>query len=653
MKSVEAKAWLEGIEGEAARELIESNAPVIRVVAGPGTGKTTCLKQRTRRLIEGDGVDPRKIYVGTFTRAIANELREELSSEIEVSTLHSLALKLLNEYPEACQGMFMRFLLNFEQDVMLYDIEQDSAPISFGDMGQRQDELKKMQANRAQRIEYKNAAFAGAVRRWLIRYKSMLVGEVVYLAVTGLESEDIPNGMFDHVVIDEYQDLTAAEQELVNFIWSRSGSLTVMGDDDQSIYGFRYNHPSGISDFHESWADYMFSDLKFIENRRCGDQILEIANAMMEEAGSHKPRMLPMSGCPGRLDAVRWNNLEEEISGLSKFIQSRPDESFLVLVPRRYIGYRLSDDIGDDAQTSFMEETLEHSIVKEAFAAASMLADPSDWVATRVWLGFEGEKAELATGRNSIAFASLPNEIGGHDLLRKIADKEIIVKGNGEKNIRLRAKQAIELIEKDLEPEEVVSMLFNPEKSALEKDKEKSDWLAVNLIKFQRAAKEILSTQETKDLKVMLETLRYRIATRLPLNEVSEKARVKIMTLHSAKGLDAQNVIIASVADQLIPGRDLEYEKVEEQRRLLYVAITRARESLVVSWPQSIHKDIMSNRKVFGRKVGWPRYIDGKLRYKTTRSRLLPQGLTGVISGKKWLEASCSQLEMHNTHLSD
>jgi superfamily I DNA/RNA helicase len=121
----------------------------------------------------------------------------------------------------------------------------------------------------------------------------MLIGEVVYLCVVGLESEDIPSPLFDHVVIDEYQDLTAAEQELVGLVWSGKGSLTSMGDDDQSIYAFRFNHPGGISDFHEKWQQFSCRDITFSENRRCGDSILNAANLMMAEAGSKKPPMEP------------------------------------------------------------------------------------------------------------------------------------------------------------------------------------------------------------------------------------------------------------------------------------------------------------------------------------------------------------------------
>ncbi|WP_425155452.1 UvrD-helicase domain-containing protein [Candidatus Palauibacter sp.] len=115
-------SWLEGIEGEDARSLISSSAPLIRVVAGPGSGKTTCLKRRTERLVRGADVDGRTVFVGTFTRAIARELVEALSQDINISTLHSLAYGLLRKYPEARQGMRLRFLLEFEQGVLLYDI---------------------------------------------------------------------------------------------------------------------------------------------------------------------------------------------------------------------------------------------------------------------------------------------------------------------------------------------------------------------------------------------------------------------------------------------------------------------------------------------------------------------------------------------------
>ena len=591
----DTRPWIEGIEGSAAQDLIESNSRVIRVVAGPGSGKTTCLKRRIQRLVQKDKVSPTTIFVGTFTRAIAKELRESLGAQVRVSTLHSLAYELLRKYPAACQGMRLRFLLKYEEDALLYDVEDVASAI--GDLHKRREALRLLQASRAQRTEYENAPFAGAIRRWLQKHRGMLIGEVVYLCVTGLESEDILPGMFNYVVIDEYQDLTAAEQELVRLIWSRSGALTVLGDDDQSIYGFRFNHPEGITDFANIWPQH--KDLTFSDNRRCGERILKTANLMMAEAGSKKPPMTWKSTRIGELRPVQWETLEDEVDGLKEYVCRKSDETFLILVPRRFIGYRLADAIGDDAKTAFSEQVLEHPIAQESFATASLLADPEDFVASRAYLGFHGTKREHAVRRNAVAYASVTGDVGGHDLIRKIASGAINVVGTGQTHIKSRAKKADQLISRSLPATTIVDLLFDDSLATEEEDDEKRRWLIEDLRELRTAAHELLSAQSAPSLSKVMSTLRYRIATRAPLKTSDDQEpRVKIMTLHSAKGLEADNVILAGIADQLMPGKETDSEVIAEQRRLLYVAVTRARESLIISWPRRIKTaDLMTNMR--------------------------------------------------------
>lgn len=629
--------WLEGIEGKTARELIESKAAVIRVVAGPGSGKTTCLKRRTQRLILGDRINPEKMYVGTFTRAIASELNQELGSDVEVSTLHSLAYQLLRENPDACQGIHFRFLLNFEQDALLYDI--DDVASAFGDIHGRRKELRRLQASRSRRANYENAAFAGAVWDWLRRHRCMLIGEVVFLCVAGLECEDIPPGLFNHIVIDEYQDLTALEQELVERVWSKRGSLAVMGDNDQSIYGFRFNHPDGISNFHEAWGEQGCKDLTFFENRRCGEEILKTANLIMAETGSKKPPMIPLSGRQGKQNLVYWSTIDDEIEGLARYIKSQPNASFLVLVPRRFIGYRIEKTIGDEAKTTFTEEVLENPIAQEAFTAISLLADQDDWVAVRTWLGFHGENREHADRRNAIAYDSLSPDLGGYELIQRIANGDVNLTGTGKMQVQKRAQKAIELLDQNLEPEDAINLLFHEELGQLETDLEKRDWLIEDLNELRKAAHHLLGSQEIPDLSSMVNTMRYRIATRSTLMPNTEDPRVKIMTLHSAKGLEADNVVIAGVTAQLMPGRETDSENIKEQRRLLYVAVTRAKDSLIISWPKRIRvDDLMANMGKVSDRI---RTIDGVKWSQTYRSYLLPQGLIGAIPGEKLLESLC------------
>ena len=624
--------WLEGIEGRAAHELIESQDQVIRVIAGPGSGKTTCLKRRIQRLVQKDEVDPTRMFVGTFTRTIAREMREALGAEVQVATLHSLAYELLREYPAACQGMRLRFLLRYEEDALLYDVEEVAAPM--GDIHKRREALRLLQASRSRRTEYSNARFDGATRRWLQRHRAMLIGEVVHLCVVALESSDIPSGLFDYVVIDEYQDLTAAEQELVRLVWSGAGALTVLGDNDQSIYGFRFNHPEGIADFHLDWPEC--KDLTFLDNRRCGERILETANLMMAEAGSAKPPMTSKSTRAGELKVVQWKSLDDEIDGLATYICARAPESFLVLVPRRFIGYRLAEAIGTDAKTTFAEETLEHPIAQESFATASLLANPEDFVAARAYLGLHGTKREHAPRRNADAYASLPTDIGGHELIRRIANGKVDVSGTGKGQIEKRAKRAVELIERSLTPTEIIDLVFDEAVAREEQDDEKQRWLVEDLRELHSASQELLSRQDASSLSRVMETLRYRITTRAPLraSEIQDP-RVRIMTLHSAKGLEADNVVVAGMVAQFMPGKEVDnIDVVAEQRRLLYVAVTRARDNLIISWPRRIQMvDMMKNMGRLEQVI-----TEGMVKWAiTSRSSLLPQGLSGVISGEQLL----------------
>ena len=102
--------------------------------------------------------------------------------------------------------------------------------------------------------------------------------------------------------MDEYQDLTTVEQQLVELIWSGEGSLVVLGDEDQSLYDFRGNHPKGLDEFLGRWSDSNPETLTIPENRRCGDEIVKLGNLMMAEGrrdGDNRPKPDPKPHCNG------------------------------------------------------------------------------------------------------------------------------------------------------------------------------------------------------------------------------------------------------------------------------------------------------------------------------------------------------------------
>ena len=320
---------------------------------------------------------------------------------------------------------------------------------------------------------------------------------------------------------------------------------------------------------------------------------------------------------------------------LASYIQSRAEESFLVLVPRRFIGYRLAEAIGVDAKTTFDEEALEHPIAQEAFIGLSLVSNPKDCVSARAWLGLHGTKRQHGSRRNTEAYTSLPSDIEGQDLIRQLADGDVKPSGTGSLNLRRRARMAIELIERDASATELIDLLFDQAVAEEEKNDERRRWLVDDLQELRESALEILTRQDSPDLRDVVDTMRYRIATRAPLrNSDEEEPHVRIMTLHSAKGLEADNVVIAGVADQFMPGNVSDAEEIAEQRRLLYVAVTRAKDRLILSWPRMVRTaDLMR----YGGRTSQVITVDGVTWGTTSRSTLLPQGLTGVVNGETLL----------------
>jgi DNA helicase-2/ATP-dependent DNA helicase PcrA len=628
--------WLEGIEGEHVRQLIESDAAVISVIAGPGSGKTTGIKRRVQRLVQRDQVPVDRIFVGTFTRAIAGELRAALGEQVYVSTLHSLARRLLQDNPAARGNRRLRLLLQFEEDALLYDIVPELHEP--GDLPARRKLLRRTQSSRSERTDLPDARFAGAVDRWLRTHDGMLIGDVVPLVVDALESGDIAQGEYDHVVIDEYQDLTAAEQRMVELVWSQAGSLVVLGDDDQSIYKFRFNHPGGITEFAARMREQGFDviEIALPENRRCGLSIVELANLMMAEAGSTKDPMVPGREELGSREPLHWNTVEEEISGLATYMRDEAEKRFLVLVPRRFIGHRLAEQIGGDARTAFHQEVLEHPVVQERFTLGMLLANPDDAVSLRAWFGFRGDRPEPHPTRNAPAYQSIAGE--GRlppELVIAVAEGDVSPRGEGQQNIIARSRHLQELrAQAPTQVRDAIEFIFDPAHAIAIEDGEKRRWAERDLELLRRSGLALVEDAvEEVSLQRVLEQLAYRIATRAPLAEEPDEPRVKIMTLHSAKGLEADAIVLAGIADQIIPGYATGADR-EEQRRLLYVAITRARQELVISWGRSVpYADAMAA----GIRTDNVFRIEEELRVGLSRSQLLPAGLPPPTAGVDWL----------------
>ena len=174
--------------------------------------------------------------------------------------------------------------------------------------------------------------------------------------------------MFDHVLVDEYQDLNRAEQSIIDFL-SSNGNLAVVGDEDQSIYeDFRYAHPEGISEFERTHDGAL--DVPMELSRRCPRRITDIANSLIRNNLRRTGRVLEahQENDEGEIDIVQWASMEAEAEGIATFIGDMLDSeeydagSTLVLCPRRQFGYLIRERIRlreHEAHSFFHEEVLE------------------------------------------------------------------------------------------------------------------------------------------------------------------------------------------------------------------------------------------------------------------------------------------------------
>jgi DNA helicase II / ATP-dependent DNA helicase PcrA len=584
------------VEGNA-KNIIESDHTPIRVLAGPGTGKTFALKQRVARLLK-DGHTPERILVCTFTRTAANDLKKEIRSlgvdgaqSINAGTLHSFCFNLLSkEEVFEITGRVARPLLKYEERFLIEDLQN---PI-YGNYHEKKKLLEAFNAGWA-RLQNEDPgwctdpvdnAFGNDLHNWLNFHHSMLIGEVIPESLKYLRENPAaqPLHAFDHILVDEYQDLNKAEQVLLDVL-SEKCNLIVIGDEDQSIYSFKCAHPEGIANFHVSHPDT--DDQSLDECRRCPQHVVEYANNLIRNNIQRSSRQLkPRTENPeGEIHVIQWEKELDEALGLARIIKHYITKknidpgSVLVLAPGRHIGYAIRNALKNldiNAHSFFHEELLDgtskdldSSRAQQAFCLLTLLSNPEDRVALRCWCGFGSDSLR----KNAWARLRAHCEVSGESprqVLQKLVNGSLRLS-----NVRDIVNRFILLEDKmqsmkDLKGEALIDELF----PAGEGWADPFRTLSFGLEKEEISAPDLLSA-----LRVEV------IQPELPMGVTY----VRIMSLHKSKGLTADMVVIASCIDGLIPRINVEdtvverQEKLQEQRRLFYVAVTRTKNILILS----------------------------------------------------------------------
>ena len=637
------KPWLEGVRGTQVLPIINLDDEIIRVESGPGTGKTFGLIRRVQRILHPQGlnVPGSKVLVVAFNRVIAKQLQRDIDKRLVnsphngnplIQTVHALCLKVVSTH--------VRILLPHEREAMIYDI-LCSFPIiqqKYKTYNKTEQALRDHEARNR-----KDMQLWQAIQLWLTRHNSQLISELPSLLLDKLQGGDFGEKTFEHVIVDEFQDLTPAEQKLFFKLKAAGGKFLALGDPRQSIYRFRGNEIDGLAKIESLLTPPggAVRNITMTECQRCPKEIVLASNQLM---GLYNTQAMTVGNKEiANLHVVVWKSLDSEAKGMAdaivKNIYANPQDlkendniAHLAMVTRRHFGYRLREEIHKldpnlKIDLNFSESLLESWAVREAFLFFCLLVDP-DAPTWRAWFGYQNStdgNRYKAPKRNADAYLKFLTSC--HDKINESEVQKLVQSptkplGNGSTNILDRANRFIELKRQLKWKGEYSLSLLNEvfdvnkwggyqssDKETICLDMELLLTKAYAIFQEIESDNSVYTTQE--QLKNVASRLRFQIATREPFLP-DESSDLQVTTLWGAKGMSADHVYILGLCAEAIPGTyRKEYpgtisEYKEEQRRLFYVSLTRSKKTLVLSRANSIAR---SQAKQLGLQIsGGNRY---------------------------------------------
>jgi len=604
---------LEALNEQQREAVQETDGPVL-VLAGAGTGKTRVITYRVAYLIQ-KGVAGHAILAVTFTNKAANVMKERIgdllrsgghdASDIWVSTFHSLCARLLRR--EALQAGLPRDFAIYDDDDQTAAVKRtlQKLDLSAEDYPPRSVRAQISHAKNhgitADEMESDAIKMRDETRKTVARifrgYDEMLrsasaldFDDLLLRAVELLrEKPDVRaawNARFQYLMVDEFQDTNRAQEELVRLLAGPRKNVCVAGDEDQSIYGWRGARAGNLKRFTEDFPGAKIIRLE--ENYRSTQTILDAAAAVVRNNSERLGKTLQATlgaGAPLRFFEAQDSSAEADfICGeLSTIVRNDPDARVAVL-------YRTG------AQSRSFEEVLrrlgiryrvvggfsfyERAEVRNALAYVRLLFHPEDDVALLRVLNVPPR----GIGTVTVAVLETRARMTGKSLWEVICAGEYsaVKKLTGALEGFRSLIETLQAECKDLPPAQLIERVLD--RSSYLDWVEQQDNLehssrAENLRELANAMAEATEQGQT------LEDLLDHAALASDSDEFDETIPVSLMTLHSAKGLEFDTVFLAGLEEGLLPhSRALgSYPEIEEERRLFYVGMTRAKRSLVLS----------------------------------------------------------------------
>ncbi len=603
---------LEELNEKQYEAVVHTEGPCL-VIAGAGSGKTKVLTHKIAYLLEEKNLKPWDILAITFTNKAANEMKERIEAlvgegvnDMWVGTFHSICVRILRRFIDRI-GMERSFVIFDATDQKILvkscireldiDIKMFTERSVITEISNAKNEMLDPEQYAASAADYRKKTIAEVYKLYqqrLIENNALDFDDIInYTIQIFLENEDVLeyySNKFKYVLVDEYQDTNKSQFTLITLLAAKNGNITVVGDNDQGIYSFRGADISNILNFEKDFPNTKV--IKLEQNYRCTGNILKVANSVISNNEVKYKKKLWTQNEEGSLPKVyqaqneydEGSYIVDQINHLKREEYYKPSD-FAILY-RMNTQSRAIEDILRRENIPYKIvgglKFYERKEIKDTIAYLRLIQNPSDNLSFRRIVN----EPKRGIGKTSVdKMEQLSNSQGTSMFeILKNADKY------GLNRVFLNSREFVnqiealsktelplsELITKTLEDTGYIKALKN------EKTLEAENRID-NLNEFLTVAIEFENESADATLSEFLESI--TLSSDID-NLEDEEESVTLMTLHSAKGLEFPAVFLVGMEEGIFPSNKsiAEPQEMEEERRLCYVGITRAKENLFLSF---------------------------------------------------------------------
>ena len=604
----------EGLNGKQIEAVNYTEGPCL-IIAGAGSGKTKVLTHKIANLIN-KGVNPWNILAITFTNKAANEMKtrvekligEDTSKDMWIGTFHSICVRILRRTIEQ---------IGFDKSFVIFDTTDQRSLIKKCIKQLEIDD--KLFSDRSVQAEISNAKNemlepAEYAKKYAGDFRKEKIAEIYSLyqkelkANNAIDFDDIINftikvltespeyleyytEKFHYVLVDEYQDTNKAQFTLITLLTAKYGNITVVGDNDQGIYSFRGADITNILNFEKDFPNTKI--IKLEQNYRCTQNILDVANAVIKNNETKYEKKLWTKNEKGeRVQLHKADNEYDEASFIVEKINELKREEYyknsdFAILYRMNSQSRSIEDIlrREDMPYKIIGglKFYERKEIKDAIAYLRLIQNNSDNLSL-IRIINEPKRGIGKASLENIEELANHNQTSMYDIIKRANEFEL-------NRVFINSREFVQTIEEltERKDEMLISEILTEvlKKSGYLKVLELEDSIEAenrieNLNEFLTVAMEFEEENAENGLAEFLEGI--TLSSDIDNLEETEDT-VTLMTLHSAKGLEFPVVFLVGMEEGIFPGFKSigEPKELEEERRLCYVGITRAKEHLYMT----------------------------------------------------------------------